>query len=150
MSDTIRYQVAATMIVAKVPGAQGGETYLRQGQFLPSNVSKTECERLLGLGLITEVPTADDLEALIAAEQAEQAAREQAAFDAKVAEAAKALVASQKPELDEAIEKETEKRVEARLAEERRSAEDAAASASSETSPSTGRAAKKPAPATQA
>jgi hypothetical protein len=151
MSDTIRHQVTATMIVAKVPGAQGGETYLRQGQFLPSNVSKTETERLLDRGLIAAVPTATELEALVAAEQAEQAAREQAAFDEKVTEAAKALVASQKDELDEAIERETEKRVEARLAEERRSTEDAAAAATPQTPATKTRDARKSTPtATQA
>ncbi|MCT1363962.1 hypothetical protein [Microbacterium sp. p3-SID131] len=46
------HRVAATMIVAKVPGAQGGEVYLRKGRILPSAVEASEIKRLTGLGLI--------------------------------------------------------------------------------------------------
>ena len=51
-----KYRVKATLIVAKVPGAQGNEVYLRSGRVLPASVTATEVKRLLGLGLIEVVP----------------------------------------------------------------------------------------------
>ena len=39
-------------IVAKVPGAQGGEVYLRQGRVLPESVTNDEIKRLTALGLV--------------------------------------------------------------------------------------------------
>lgn len=54
-----RYQATATMLVVRVPGAQGGEVYLRRGRLLPATVAADEIKRLLSLGLIgeaTEVP----------------------------------------------------------------------------------------------
>lgn len=47
------------MIVARVPGAQGGETYLRKGQYLPASVTSDETGRLLALGLVETVEIAD-------------------------------------------------------------------------------------------
>lgn len=46
------HRVTATMIVAKVPGAQGGEVYLRKGRILPTSVEDKEIKRLTALGLI--------------------------------------------------------------------------------------------------
>ena len=56
------HRVAATMIVAKIPGAQGGEVYLRKGRVLPSTVEAAEIKRLSGLGLIEkfELETSED------------------------------------------------------------------------------------------
>lgn len=51
-----RYQAKATMLVVRVPGAQGGEVYLRKGRKLPASVEGTEIKRLLGRGLIEEAP----------------------------------------------------------------------------------------------
>ncbi|CAN7241602.1 hypothetical protein LJR045_000981 [Microbacterium sp. LjRoot45] len=59
-----RHRVKATMIVAKVPGAQGGEVYLRQGAVLPESVTNDEIKRLSTLGLIerftVDEPTGND------------------------------------------------------------------------------------------
>lgn len=57
-----RYEVAAAQIVVKVPGAAGGETYLRRGRLLPATVEKTELKRLLTLGLIVaaDAPAGND------------------------------------------------------------------------------------------
>lgn len=54
MAESKKYahRVTATMIVAKVPGAQGGEVYLRQGRVLPESVTADEIKRLTTLGLI--------------------------------------------------------------------------------------------------
>jgi hypothetical protein len=49
------HRVTATMVVVKVPGAQGGETYLRRGRRLPDSVEKDEVKRLVGLGLVETV-----------------------------------------------------------------------------------------------
>ncbi len=54
-----RYEVAAAQIVVKVPGAAGGETYLRRGRLLPATVEKAEVKRLLELGLIAGVDGVD-------------------------------------------------------------------------------------------
>lgn len=56
------HRVTATMIVAKVPGAQGGEVYLRKGRILPTSVEEKEIKRLTALGLIEkfEVDETDD------------------------------------------------------------------------------------------
>ncbi|WP_336642797.1 hypothetical protein [Microbacterium sp. MMO-113] len=63
MAEAKKYahRVTATMIVAKVPGAQGGEVYLRQGRVLPASVTADEIKRLSTLGLIEkfEPDTAD-------------------------------------------------------------------------------------------
>ncbi|WP_188043670.1 hypothetical protein [Changpingibacter yushuensis] len=58
----IQYRVDATMIVVKVPGAQGGEVYLSRGRFVPDTVDAKEVKRLLGLGLIkkSEKPAAEE------------------------------------------------------------------------------------------
>lgn len=40
------------MIVARVPGAQGGEVYLNRGQLLPATVENDEIKRLTALGLV--------------------------------------------------------------------------------------------------
>lgn len=49
--------VKATMIVVSVPGAAGGETYLRQGRNLPASVPAEEIARLKALGLIEKIAT---------------------------------------------------------------------------------------------
>lgn len=56
---TTRHIVTATMIVAKIPGAQGGETYLRKGRLLPATVDDAEVDRLTELGLIEPIEVAD-------------------------------------------------------------------------------------------
>jgi hypothetical protein len=48
-----QHRVTATMIVAKVPGAQGGESYFRKDRILPESVTDKEIKRLTALGLIT-------------------------------------------------------------------------------------------------
>jgi hypothetical protein len=58
MAAAKRYRVKATMIVAKVPGAQGGEVYLRAGRLVPDTVTAAETKRLAGLGLIEVVKDA--------------------------------------------------------------------------------------------
>ena len=55
MAAKTKYKVAATMIVVRVPGAQGGEVYLYRGRTLPDTVEAPEVKRLLGLGLIAKV-----------------------------------------------------------------------------------------------
>lgn len=55
MAAKTRHVVTAAMIVAQVPGAQGGETYLRKGRPLPESVEKDEVKRLLALGLVEKV-----------------------------------------------------------------------------------------------
>jgi len=55
MASKTRTRVTATMIVVKVPGAQGGETYLRKGRFLPESVTPREVKRLKELGLVETV-----------------------------------------------------------------------------------------------
>lgn len=52
MAAKTRHKVIATMIVARVPGAQGGEVYLTRGQLLPATVDSDEVKRLTGLGLV--------------------------------------------------------------------------------------------------
>lgn len=52
MAAAKRYEVAAALVVVKVPGAQGGEVYLRRGQLLPVTVVAAEIKRLLGRDLI--------------------------------------------------------------------------------------------------
>lgn len=80
-----RYQVTATMIVAKVPGAQGGEVYLRRGRILPDSVEAAEVKRLIGLGLVGVAPDEPDADANAEAEA--KAAAEAAAAAAAEAEA---------------------------------------------------------------
>ena len=58
MAKQYRHRVTATMIVVMVPGAQGGEVYLRSGRFLPATVDSKEVKRLLTLGLIEAVEVA--------------------------------------------------------------------------------------------
>lgn len=53
------YQAKATMLVVRVPGAQGGEVYLRQGRKLPASVEGSEIKRLLARGLIEEAADED-------------------------------------------------------------------------------------------
>lgn len=48
----VQHRVKAVMIVAKLAGAQGGESYFRRGRVLPSTVAEAEITRLLELGLI--------------------------------------------------------------------------------------------------
>lgn len=55
MAAKTKYTVTATMIVVRVPGAQGGEVYLYRGRTLPDTVEAPEVKRLLGLGLIAKV-----------------------------------------------------------------------------------------------
>lgn len=55
MAAKTKYKVTATMIVVRVPGAQGGEVYLYRGRTLPDTVEAPEVKRLLGLGLIAKV-----------------------------------------------------------------------------------------------
>ncbi|MFD6030481.1 hypothetical protein ACFWE5_07180 [Cellulosimicrobium funkei] len=55
------HRVTATMVVVKVPGAQGGETYLRRGRRLPDSVEKDEVKRLVGLGLVETVDVEVDV-----------------------------------------------------------------------------------------
>lgn len=52
MARKTAHRVTATMIVAKVPGAQGGEVYLRKGRTLPASVDADEIKRLAALGLV--------------------------------------------------------------------------------------------------
>lgn len=52
MASKTRYEVTAVKIVAKVPGADGGEVYLSRGQLLPATVEAAEAKRLLALGLV--------------------------------------------------------------------------------------------------
>ena len=78
MAAKKEYRVTATMIVAKVPGAQGGEVYLRKGRMLPAAVTADEVKRLLALGLI-------ELAAEIAAEPSAQVTDEDAAKAATAA-----------------------------------------------------------------
>lgn len=52
MAKKTAHRVTATMIVAKVPGAQGGEVYLRKGRTLPASVDADEIKRLTTLGLV--------------------------------------------------------------------------------------------------
>lgn len=61
-SKKTAHRVTATMIVAKVPGAQGGEVYLRKGRVLPESVEDKEIKRLTALGLIEkfELDASDD------------------------------------------------------------------------------------------
>ncbi|MDJ1113232.1 hypothetical protein [Microbacterium dauci] len=59
MAAKNRHRVTAVMIVAKVPGAQGGEAYFRRGRFLPDSVTNDEVKRLKGLGLIETVKVED-------------------------------------------------------------------------------------------
>lgn len=54
------HRVTATMIVAKVPGAQGGEVYLRKGRTLPASVEEKEIKRLTTLGLIEKFEVDSD------------------------------------------------------------------------------------------
>lgn len=49
------HRVKATMVVVKVPGAQGGETYLRRGRRLPDSVEPEEVKRLVRLGLVETI-----------------------------------------------------------------------------------------------
>ncbi len=59
MSEKItRYRVTAAMIVVRIPGAQGGEAYLKRGRLLPPSTESKECKRLLELGLIEKVTVA--------------------------------------------------------------------------------------------
>lgn len=53
------HRVTATMIVVKVPGAQGGEVYLRKGRRLPASVDSDEIKRLTGLGLVEKYEIED-------------------------------------------------------------------------------------------
>lgn len=80
MATKTRHRVTAVMIVAKVPGAQGGETYLRQGRFLPDSVTAAEVKRLKGLGLVetVKVETQTDADADAAAAAAAKAAEDAA------------------------------------------------------------------------
>lgn len=55
MAERIRYRVAATMIVVRVPGAQGGEVYLNRGALLPLTVEADEIKRLVALGVVAKV-----------------------------------------------------------------------------------------------
>ena len=55
MAAKTKYKVTATMIVVRVPGAQGGEVYLYRGRTLPDTVEAPEVKRLLGVGLIEKV-----------------------------------------------------------------------------------------------
>jgi hypothetical protein len=61
MAAKTKYRVAATMIVVRVPGAQGGEVYFNRGRTLPDTVPSGEVKRLLALGLIEKFtpPVAD-------------------------------------------------------------------------------------------
>lgn len=54
------YKVKAAQIVVKIPGAQGGEAYMRRGRRLPDTVQPEEIKRLLGLGLIEKDSDAAD------------------------------------------------------------------------------------------
>lgn len=93
------HRVAATMIVVKVPGAQGGEVYLRRGRVLPESVEGDEVKRLVGLGLVEKFDIEPDGQddaadaAAAAKAKAEADAKAKAEADAKAkadAEAAKA------------------------------------------------------------
>jgi hypothetical protein len=86
MATKTRHRVTAVMIVAKVPGAQGGETYLRQGRFLPDSVTADEVKRLKGLGLIETIKIETQTEAEAAAAAAAAAKAADDAAKAKAAE----------------------------------------------------------------
>lgn len=60
MAAAKRYRVTATMVVVKIAGAQGGETYLRRGRVLPSTVAAAEVKRLVDRGLVEAVSAKDD------------------------------------------------------------------------------------------
>ena len=99
------HKVSAPLIVVRVPGAAGGETYFRRGQLLPSSVSKTERERLVELGLVVATDevyvdparVSPEEEAARAAETeaAAKAAAEQAEADRVAAEKAAAEAAAE-------------------------------------------------------
>lgn len=54
MAAKKQHRVTAAQIVVKIPGAPGGEAYLRRGRHLPEAVEVEELKRLLSLGLIEE------------------------------------------------------------------------------------------------
>ncbi|WZH36244.1 MAG: hypothetical protein PIR02_15970 [Microbacterium enclense] len=56
MATKKRYIVTAARIVARIPGAQGGEAYLRKGRLLPASIEDAEIARLLELELIEPAP----------------------------------------------------------------------------------------------
>ena len=61
MAAKTKYKVVATMIVVRVPGAQGGEVYFNRGRTLPDTVESSELKRLLALGLIEKfIPPVED------------------------------------------------------------------------------------------
>ena len=52
----VRYRSLTNMLGVRVPGAQGGETYLRGiGRVLPRGADPTHIEEMLTLGLIEKV-----------------------------------------------------------------------------------------------
>jgi len=101
-----KFAVLPPMIVVRVPGAQGGETYMRAGRVLPDSVSAPERKRLLRLGLIAEVPD----EALVIAELSAAQADADRVFEERVRARAAELVAEElAPEFDQRVQEAAEK-----------------------------------------
>lgn len=101
-----KFAVLPPMIVVRVPGAQGGETYMRAGRILPESVTPQEKGRLLGLGLIAEVP---DEAALIADLEALQADADRT-FEERVRARAAEMVAEElAPEFDLRVQEAAER-----------------------------------------
>lgn len=105
-----RYGVTAVMIVAKVPGAQGGESYFRRNRILPEAVPAKEIRRLLGLGLIEEVQPLEEIAEQLELQRIEAEEQLATEFDERVQAAAEKIVSEQ-------VVPEFEKRVEARAEE---------------------------------
>jgi hypothetical protein len=85
MPSKKRFKVKAPLIVVKVPGAQGGEVYLRRGRTLPESVESTEVKRLADLDLIEESEDPKDAGADEKA-AADKAAADKAAVEKKAAD----------------------------------------------------------------
>ncbi|PPF64545.1 hypothetical protein C5E11_03900 [Clavibacter michiganensis] len=115
MAERKRYGVTAVMIVAKVPGAQGGEVYLRRGRVLPDSVTRAEVKRLLDLDLIEEVESYEDIAEQLELQRLEAEAQAEAAFDERVQAAAQKIVAEEiAPEFEKRVEAKAEELIAAR------------------------------------
>jgi hypothetical protein len=82
---------------------------IRQGDVLPEGVDDLIIARLVNVGLIEELPSADEVAVLDLLEREEREAAAQAAYDEQVQFAAQALVEASKPEIDAHIREEVAK-----------------------------------------
>lgn len=115
MAERKRYGVTAVMIVAKVPGAQGGEVYLRRGRVLPDSVTRAEVKRLLDLDLIEEVESYEDIAEQLELQRLEAEAQAEAVFDERVQAAAQKIVSEEiAPEFERRVEAKAEELIAAR------------------------------------